>query len=485
MLPAVAAMWAVAPRTVALQLRPSLLVHHHHRQRLPAIVMMGRRGHRARAAQQGLAPRPKRELQRTPGGVPEIARCYPERYEALLSDKVAALREMLAEAARQGESSGDAPLPPIEVYESPPSHFRMRANFGVWREGVDPEATRHLIMFNAGDKMPQEVTSYPMGSERLNEMMPTLLAAINGSAVLRNRVNDVRFLTTLKGDALVTITYNRPIDDEWAAEAAELATALGAHIVGRSKGVKVVVGGETVSERLEVPGRGACEYTQTEGAFTQPNAKVCEQMLGWAYDATRRPSGGGGGGGGGGGDGGNGGNGGGSDGEEEAAPASHDLCELYCGNGCFTVALAPNFRRVVATDLSKASIALAQKNLAANGVDNVKFARLSAEEFVEAYNGERRFTRLEAAQIDLDEYRLQTLFVDPPRAGLDETCRRLASRFGRVVYVSCNPTTLARDVAELGETHAVTRLAAFDQFPYTPHLECGVVLERRESPIEM
>ena len=77
------------------------------------------------------------------------------------------------------------------------------------------------------------------------------------------------------------------------------------------------------------------------------------------------------------------------------------------------------------------------------------------------------------------------ILVDPPRAGLDETCRGLASRFGRVVYVSCNPITLARDVAELGETHAVTRLAAFDQFPYTPHLECGVVLERRVSPIEM
>ena len=47
-----------------------------------------------------------------------------------------------------------------------------------------------------------------------------------------------------------------------------------------------------------------------------------------------------------------------------------------------------------------------------------------------------------------------------------------------MVYVSCNPDTLARDVRELSATHEVTRLAAFDQFPYTPHLECGVVLER-------
>ena len=48
-----------------------------------------------------------------------------------------------------------------------------------------------------------------------------------------------------------------------------------------------------------------------------------------------------------------------------------------------------------------------------------------------------------------------------------------------MVYVSCNPESLSRDVRELSATHEVARLAAFDQFPYTPHLEAGVVLERR------
>ena len=66
------------------------------------------------------------------------------------------------------------------------------------------------------------------------------------------------------------------------------------------------------------------------------------------------------------------------------------------------------------------------------------------------------------------------------RAGLDATCRELAATFDHVVYVSCNPETLARDLAELSATHEVTRLAAFDQFPYTPHLESGVVLVRRD-----
>jgi len=423
------------------------------RSSLP-LTMLSRRSRSREAA--GLQM--KRMLQRSECGVPEIARCYPERYELLLREKVAALERMLADAASEGAVSSEEALPPIEVFESPRSHFRMRANFAVWREGVDPDATRHFIMFNQGDKAPQEVVTYPMGSERLNTMMPQLLAAINEDEVLRSKVNDVRLLTTLTGDALVTITYHRPLDDEWLVAAAALATALDARIVGRSKGVKLVVGGETVAETLSVPGgRGACHYTQTEGAFTQPNAKVCEKMLGWAYDATH-------------------------------GSKTTDLCELYCGNGCFTVALAPNFRRVVATEISTASVELARRNLAANGLDNVRVARLSAEEFVEAYTGARGFRRLEEAGIKLGSgggYELRTLFVDPPRAGLDETARRLAARFERVVYVSCNPETLARDVAHLADTHTVTRLAAFDQFPYTPHLECGVVLERAESAIDV
>ena len=94
------------------------------------------------------------------------------------------------------------------------------------------------------------------------------------------------FLTTLSGEALISISYNKPINETWVEAATALAATLDARIVGRSRGVKLVVGGETVSETLEIPGRGACTYTQTEGSFTQPNAKVCEQMLGWAFDAT-------------------------------------------------------------------------------------------------------------------------------------------------------------------------------------------------------
>ena len=389
---------------------------------------------------------------------PDIAQCRVDLYEEELVTKVRRVTSQLAEAAGVSEDL----LPSPTVFRSDRLNFRMRATFKLWHEND----TVYYVMFDKEGygHDPLEVIEYPMGSRRICELMPQVLAHVRQDSELRAKVDYCSFLTTLNSpdDALIVLTYNRPIDQSaWGTAARAMADALGGSIkvVGRSKHVKVVIGGEEVTETLHVPGRGDCVYAQTEGCFTQPNARVCEQMLGWAYAATQ----------GGGNDGGNG-----------------DLCELYCGSACFTIALAPNFRRVVATEVSKASVALAAANLAANQVTNVKVARLSAEEFVEALGGARRFARLEEAGLgDLNApgaYRFTTLLVDPPRAGLDSTCLGLAKRFDRVVYISCNPETLCRDVQAFSSTHAVTRTACFDQFPYTPHLECGVVLERVSTP---
>jgi len=65
------------------------------------------------------------------------------------------------------------------------------------------------------------------------------------------------------------------------------------------------------------------------------------------------------------------------------------------------------------------------------------------------------------------------------RAGLDDGTCALLARFPRIIYISCNPVTLARDVEKLKTTHSIHRAAAFDQFPYTHHLEAGVYLIRK------
>lgn len=72
----------------------------------------------------------------------------------------------------------------------------------------------------------------------------------------------------------------------------------------------------------------------------------------------------------------------------------------------------------------------------------------------------------------------RTLLVDPPRAGVDGKTLQLMQKFDHVLYISCNPSTCVQNIKSLGEDWKVEKLALFDQFPYTHHLECGVLLRR-------
>ncbi|SDA51765.1 tRNA (uracil-5-)-methyltransferase [Pseudomonas sp. NFPP33] len=355
----------------------------------------------------------------------------PATYDAQLAEKRALLVELLAPFG--------APEP--AVFDSPREHYRMRAEFRLWRE----DGQRHYAMFAPGDKhTPILLDDFPIASLRINELMPRLRAAWQASEALSLKLFQVEFLTTLAGDALITLAYHRPLDDVWQAEAEKLAAELNVSLVGRSRGQRLVIGRDYVEEELTVAGR-SFRYRQPEGAFTQPNGKVCEKMLGWAYDALGQ--------------------------------RDDDLLELYCGNGNFTLPLATHVRRVLATEISKTSVNAALANLADNGVNNVELVRLSAEELTQALNEVRPFRRL--AGIDLKSYEFGSVFVDPPRAGMDPDTCELTRRFERILYISCNPETLAANIAQLNDTHKVTRSALFDQFPYTHHMEAGVLLERR------
>ncbi|MGE4405190.1 tRNA (uridine(54)-C5)-methyltransferase TrmA [Pseudomonas sp.] len=355
----------------------------------------------------------------------------PATYDAQLAEKTARLVELLAPF--------DAPAP--EVFDSPREHYRLRTEFRLWREG----GQRHYAMFEPGDKHQAIlIDDFPIASRRINELMPQLKATWQASEALSFKLFQVEFLTTLAGDALITLAYHRPLDAAWQAEAERLAADLGVSIVGRSKGKRIVIGRDYVEEELSVAGR-SFRYRQPEGAFTQPNGEVCRKMLDWAFDAL---------------------------GERD-----DDLLELYCGNGNFTLPLATRVRRVLATEISKTSVNAALANIADNGIDNIELVRLSAEELTQALNEVRPFRRL--AGIDLKSYAFGSVFVDPPRAGMDPDTCELTRRFERILYISCNPETLAANIAQLADSHRIERCALFDQFPYTHHMEAGVLLVRR------
>ncbi|MFJ4067993.1 tRNA (uridine(54)-C5)-methyltransferase TrmA [Pseudomonas sp. NPDC089996] len=355
----------------------------------------------------------------------------PTAYDTQLEGKVARLRELLAPFG--------APEP--AVFDSPREHYRLRAEFRLWRE----DGQRHYAMFAPGDKHQAIlIDDFPIASQRINELMPRLKAAWQASEALSNRLFQVEFLTTLAGDAMVTMCYHRPLDEAWEVAARQLAEDLGVSLIGRSKGKRLVIGRDYAVEKLDVAGR-VFSYRQPEGAFTQPNGAVNQKMLSWAFEAI---------------------------GERE-----DDLLELYCGNGNFTLPLATRVRQVLATEISKTSVNAALSNLDENAVDNVRLVRLSAEELTQALNEVRPFRRLEG--IDLKSYDFGTVFVDPPRAGMDPDTCELTRRFERILYISCNPETLAANIAQLQDTHRIERCALFDQFPYTHHMESGVLLVRR------
>jgi len=358
-----------------------------------------------------------------------------EDYDALLSTKI----ERWQPAFRALNA------PDAEVYPSPKQGFRLRAEFRIWHEGDD----LNYVMFPKGDsRTPQVIEHFPIASVTIQKLMPALRERLKVNPQLRRKLFQVEFLSTLAGDQLVTLIYHRPLDDDWEQAATTLAAELSINIVGRSRKQKRIIGRDWVEESLTVRDK-SYRYRQPEQAFSQPNGAVNTHMLSWAQAAT--------------------------------ATATGDLLELYCGVGNFTLPLAQNFQHVLATEMSKSATAAAQHNLIDNGIGNVHFARLSAEEMTEAMAGKRPFRRLATLPQPLANYELKTLLVDPPRAGLDAATLALAAGFETIVYVSCNPETLLANLMQLDRTHHIEQLAFFDQFPYTDHLESGVLLRRRVS----
>ena len=356
----------------------------------------------------------------------------PARYDEQLAAKTARFAADFAPFAAQ----------PPAVFASAPLHYRLRAEFRLWHHGGAVD----YAMFDPDDpKRPVLMADYPAASASICALMPRLRAGLLADEALLPRVYSVEFLATQHGDLLVTLIYHRKLDAAWEEAARRLARELGVAIIGRSRGQKVVLERDWVEERIDLAGRSLA-YRQHEGAFSQPNGGVNRHMLGWAC--------------------------------EQALGLGGDLLELYCGNGNFTVALAPHFRRVLATEMSKTSVHAAQWNLAANGIGNTTLVRMSSEEIADALAGRERFQRLK--DVDLDGYGFSTLFVDPPRSGLDPATLALAAGFANILYISCNPQTLRDNVAALHATHEIAAAAVFDQFPYTHHLECGLLLRRRD-----
>ena len=358
---------------------------------------------------------------------------YDKSYDEQLNFKV----------QREKDRFSDFTTMDFDIIKSEEKAFRNRAEFRIWWEKDENGNEILSYAMNDFNKNILEINSCQIVSSHIQEIMPKLLDLLMSELTLSYKLFAVEFLGSTTNDMLVTLIYHKKLDEEWNELAKQIEKKLNIKIMGRSRKQKIVLSSESINETLTINNQNF-KFAYQEGGFTQPNTNVNIQMIEWVLN--------------------------------NIETSSNDLCELYCGGGNFTIPLSTKFNKVLATEISKTSIKSALKNCELNNINKIGFIRMSAEEFVQGLQEVRTFNRLK--DVNLKDYNFDTIFMDPPRSGLDDTTRALAKDFEQIIYISCNPETLHRDLKELTNTHEIVRFALFDQFAYTNHIESGIILNK-------
>lgn len=385
-----------------------------------------------------------------------------DNYQAYLDEKIDSVFTMLKETLKESLGYHDLCALQAEVHASLPEHYRMRAEFAIFHHNHE---SFDYAMYEPGSKPRKAILlkDFPGCTLAINQAMAALREHLHKYQIIKRKLFGADFLSNSAGEVVISLNYHKKLGEDWQAEAELLHqdlnnSGLKCSLVAHAKKQVLVVGHDFVIETIPTT-RGAIKLKQVEGTFSQPNATACSAMLNFALSCAQAGL---------------------DEAKAQGRAQQRDLIELYCGSGTFTVALAPLFAKVFATEVARVPTNTAYFNMQLNGIDNIKLARLSALEVTEALNHVREFRRLKEQEINLDEYDFGTLLIDPPRAGLqDEAALKFTASYDKIIYISCGPESLASDLKYLSKTHKIERLAFFDQFPYTRHLESGVLLVRR------
>lgn len=200
---------------------------------------------------------------------------------------------------------------------------------------------------------------------------------------------------------------------------------------GSSEGQTGVLGEEWLCERL-----CGLEFEISHRAFFQTNTEMAERLYAVAA-------------------------------EYAGLTGGERVFDLYCGIGTIGLTMVKRAGEVWGLEIVPEAIADAERNAERNGIENARFVAGSARTGVRPL--------IEAAG------KPDVVVVDPPRPGLSQKIvrRLLECEAKRIVYVSCNPTTLAPNAAQMVEAgYRLTRVKPVDMFPQTPHIECVALLER-------
>lgn len=154
-------------------------------------------------------------------------------------------------------------------------------------------------------------------------------------------------------------------------------------------------------------------------------------------------------------------------GVESADITNKDIVfDLYCGIGTISLFMAKYAKKVYGVEIVEEAIKDAKENAKINNIENTEFIAGDAQKVLDDL-------------INVKKIIPNIIMLDPPRKGLDKTSIQNILKISpkKIIYISCNPATLIRDLKELEETYEVKSITPVDMFPYTSHVECVAVLE--------
>ena len=140
------------------------------------------------------------------------------------------------------------------------------------------------------------------------------------------------------------------------------------------------------------------------------------------------------------------------------------VLDLYCGIGTIGIFASNKAKKVYGIEIVEDAVNDAKENAKLNNIQNIEFLCGDVEKTLE--------------EVMYRSGKPDVIFVDPPRRGLDNTTIANIIKTGpvRIVYISCNPATMVRDLKMLEEKYEVKKIQPVDMFPYTSHVECVAVL---------
>jgi 23S rRNA (uracil1939-C5)-methyltransferase len=385
-------------------------------------------------------------LEAAPDRIPPRAKHPGAPWQVLPYERQLEVKQnQVDDALRRLGHLSDYVLEPI-VPAVEPWRYRNKLEYSF---GADP-AGRLICGFHAPGRWDEIVeiddcllASEPANAARERVVQWCRLAGLppydrqSGEGLLRNLVVREGRRTGQIQVRLVVAAEGGELDRAALTAAAQPCEGL---LLTRIAGVgETTLGGETEllhgDDRLEEQIGGMTVRISSE-AFFQTNTEMAERLYGVAIEYARLS------------------------GHERAY-------DLYCGIGTIALMLAPRAAEVWGLEIVEEAIADAIANARLNEITNARF-----------FAGD---VRLALRELVSQAGRPQVLLVDPPRAGLSQKVvrRMIEAAPERIVYVSCNPTTLAPNAAQLGEAgYRLRRVRPVDMFPQTPHIECVAELVR-------